>query len=626
ISLSGNPNYPCQILSFKGITLMFDCALNPLPILSFLPLPLVHSSHFSSLSGWSGLNGNSSSLENEIKFNDSCGFKFVDSSPEFSIPEIKGIEMSKIDVILISNYRSILALPYITQRTNFNGTIYATQPTIILGELFMEELNSSIAKNPKIKKATHWKNSTVLTQIFSPEFVESINLGELQTIYTMDEIHDTILKIKSVSFNEKINMFGILTAHAVSSGYCLGSCNWIIKTPHEKIVYISSSSTLVSHIRAIDSAALKNADIAILGSLSLSQTAKPNARMSEFCDHVERTLKIGGNVLIPCYSSGEIYNLFECLTAHLESCGLGGVPIFFISPIAERSLMYSNIMNGWISESKQNRIFTAEEPFFHSQHIKNGRIKFFDSISNLNFQKEIRLPMVVFVNHPSLRFGEVVHFIELWGSQPNNIMILTEPEFPFFETLAPFQPKSMKVVFCPIDTRMSFYQANAILNEIKPANIVLPYQYTMCNEFEMKNLAAKTQTYSEMMIENENSKLFSYRKNESIDLPLPFQKERLTIHSEIVKEIRQNPSYDKLKLTKVSGILEAKNNRFELAVITKQIENKIRNDSPTLTLPMPRYLIGDVDVNKLVEILNSKGFENIHLNRDRFDKFLIDIV
>lgn len=155
-------------------------------------------------------------------------------------------------------------------------------------------------------------------------------------------------------------MFGILTAHAVSSGYCLGSCNWIIKTPHEKIVYISSSSTLVSHIRAIDSAALKNADIAILGSLSLSQTAKPNARMSEFCDHVERTLKIGGNVLIPCYSSGEIYNLFECLTAHLESCGLGGVPIFFISPIAERSLMYSNIMNGWISESKQNRIFTAE--------------------------------------------------------------------------------------------------------------------------------------------------------------------------------------------------------------------------------------------------------------------------
>lgn len=93
-----------------------------------------------------------------------------------------------------------------------------------------------------------------------------------------------------------------------------------------------------------------------------------------------------------------------------------------------------------------------------------------------------------------------------------------------------------------------------------------------------------------------------------------------------MKEIRQNPSYDKLKLTKVSGILEAKNNRFELAVITKQIENKIRNDSPTLTLPMPRYLIGDVDVNKLVEILNSKGFENIHLNRDRFDKFLIDIV
>lgn len=31
----------------------------------------------------------------------------------------------------------------------------------------------------------------------------------------------------------------------------------------------------------------------------------------------------------------------------------------------------------------------------------------------------------MFCGHPSLRFGDVIHFIELWGSSPNNAVVFT---------------------------------------------------------------------------------------------------------------------------------------------------------------------------------------------------------
>lgn len=40
------------------------------------------------------------------------------------------IDLSEIDVILISNLHNMLALPYITEYTSFSGKILATEPTV----------------------------------------------------------------------------------------------------------------------------------------------------------------------------------------------------------------------------------------------------------------------------------------------------------------------------------------------------------------------------------------------------------------------------------------------------------------------------------------------------------------
>ena len=41
------------------------------------------------------------------------------------------------------------------------------------------------------------------------------------------------------------------------------------------------------------------------------------------------------------------------------------------------------------------------------------------------FSNTFKTPCVVFAGHPSLRFGDAVHFIEMWGSSSVNTIIFT---------------------------------------------------------------------------------------------------------------------------------------------------------------------------------------------------------
>lgn len=45
------------------------------------------------------------------------------------------------------------------------------------------------------------------------------------------------------------NIFGMLNIMAISAGFCIGSCNWIVDSDHERVTYIAGSSTLTTHPR-----------------------------------------------------------------------------------------------------------------------------------------------------------------------------------------------------------------------------------------------------------------------------------------------------------------------------------------------------------------------------------------
>lgn len=199
-------------------------------------------------------------------------------------------------------------------------------------------------------------------------------------------------------------------ATPVSSGYCLGSSNWVLSTAHEKICYVSGSSTLTTHPRPINQPALKHSDVLILAGLTQAPTVIPDTKLGELCMNVGEfqltseyynstfidihfpalTIRNNGSALIPCYPSGVVYDLFECLTQNLENVGLNNVPMFFISPVADYSLAYSNILAEWLSSAKQNKVYIPDEPFPHAFYLKNSKLKHYKHIFSEGFSKDFR--------------------------------------------------------------------------------------------------------------------------------------------------------------------------------------------------------------------------------------------
>jgi integrator complex subunit 9 len=74
----------------------------------------------------------------------------------------------------------------------------------------------------------------------------------------------------------------------------------------------------------------------------------------------------------------------------MEVHGLSTTPLFFLSPVADSSLAYANIMAEWLSTAKQSKVYIPEEPFIHGHLARSGRLKSFRSLHDENFSNDYR--------------------------------------------------------------------------------------------------------------------------------------------------------------------------------------------------------------------------------------------
>ena len=569
--LSDRPNKPCYVLAFKGVTLMLDCALDIAPALNFMPLPLVHSTRLSqlprpslNLAPKTNSNGDvttdgmsiSGDVAAELRESTIQGRVYVDSPPEFGLPDLSIVDMSNIDAILISNYTNLLSLPYVTEETGFRGMIFMTEPCLHFGRLFMEETIEYIerAASDSRRNKNLWKD--VSQSLLPPPLNEAVNPRSWKNIYTREKMEASLSKVTLVGFSEKKDVFGLLTVSPISSGYCIGSSNWVITSGYEKIAYVSGSSSLTTHPRPMDQSPLRNLDCMILTALTQAPTLSPDPMIGDFCKTVLETTRNGGNVLVPCYPAGVAYDLLECLASQMELHNQSGVPMFFVGPVADSSLAYSNIMAEWLTPAKQNRVYTPEEPFPHGSLAKTGRLKSFRNLYDETFNSEYRQPCILFCGHPSLRFGDVIHFIELWGNNPNNTIVFTEPSFSYLDALAPFQPLLMKTVSCPIDTSLNFNQAKKLIKDLKPKSVAIPQQYSV------PPITASQRP--ELVIDVPDVPRFTFGRFESITLPITPKFDRIDIDPELAGKLFPVEVKPGIAAASITGNLKIANNKYTL--------------------------------------------------------------
>ncbi|ESO02665.1 hypothetical protein HELRODRAFT_161956 [Helobdella robusta] len=255
-NLSTNPNFPCSLLNVNNVTVMLDCALDVSTLSLFAPLDVIPSQQCQS---------DSFSIKNVQKdFLDVFSVKYINTTPEFIIPNIELLDVSMIDVVLISNFNYILGLPYVTEHPDFRGVVYATEPTTQFGKLLMEEytkplekvnrprsLKSLFSKSSQISElaslrrtalATNNNNNgsssnntaTTITNNISNNNKEFPSLRRWRKMYSSSDVLSCLRKMEVIAYNEAKEIPGGLILQAFSSGFCIGSCNWTISSPYHK--------------------------------------------------------------------------------------------------------------------------------------------------------------------------------------------------------------------------------------------------------------------------------------------------------------------------------------------------------------------------------------------------------
>lgn len=552
----------------------------------------------------------------------------MDSDLELCVPELALIDLSHVDTILISSYHCMLALPFITEYSNFSGSIYATEPTIKIGKMIMEELVEYINRVPKRKRAAFWKSVDMRKLLPSP-LKEVAHLSSWRSCYSKQDIQSCISRIKPAAFSENLSLFGALKLTPLSSGYCLGSCNWVIKSEFEKISYISGSSLLTTHSLPISQEPLKNSDVVIFTGITQTPTHNPDSMLGEFCSTLAVTIKNGGNVLVPCYPSGVLYDLFECLAGYMDKMGLGQTPFFFISPVAEMSLDYSQILSEWLCDSKMSKTYLAEPPFPHADLVRENWLKHFPSIHG-EFTNQFRTPCVVFAGHPSLRMGDAVHFMEIWGKNSNNTVIFIEPDFPYLDALAPYQPLPMKAVYCPIDTALTYQQANKIIRELEPRQLIVPEKYL--------SPPLAMPSYTDLVIEAEPPPI-PFKRGQVLELAVKRKTERIEVAQDLAEELTPSEVKPGQVFATIMGELTVRDNKYKLERFSRDsklpfnmnsrvgAKRPLEKDEEQETLEGPilkKHLYDNFSVEDFVQKLAKHGITDIKVE-DSFSGCIVHL-
>ena len=351
------------------------------------------------------------------------------------------------------------------------------------------------------------------------------------------------------------SIFNFACVTAISSGFVIGGSNWIIQTKTEKIVFLSEMiEEATRHPQPIDKVSLSGADAVIVSKMSCQIKVKSREEtVAEICKHISSTVAQGGNVVLPSFSFGNIYELIDEVRQSLVKQGLPHIPISFFSPVANFSLQYSNILSEWLQEWRRERAYLPEEPFVHTMLAEKSSLILSASSAEC---KRWREPCVVFAGHPSLRLGDVQELLRLWGGSQKHLLLFTEPMFRDADKLlAPFHLR-MRALCVPFDPPFDCFQVSSLLESFTPKHVLFP--------------SCLFDTFSMHMEElKENSilpKCIPIRCNESLSLPILKRRfEEGVISAQLASSLLP-AQYSSVRFSEFSAILSVRDNQFTLSL------------------------------------------------------------
>ncbi|GMF30649.1 unnamed protein product [Phytophthora fragariaefolia] len=358
----------------------------------------------------------------------------------FQLPALSSVDMAALDVVLLSNHLSLLALPLLTEVLGFKGQIYATQLTLDFGRVFLEELAA----------LTQGEDSAV----FAFEGVADGMDSELP-MYSMKEIEKCCKKVRCVEYSEVVPLAYGAQITALSSGYSLGASNWLVEGPNDRLAYVAAASGDYNrHPKELDLMPLVECETLLL--TDLKPDRDPHSNTERMVEHVlsgvTRVLERGGVCIVPTSPCGVVFDLVEAVYA---AClhNKQNAPMYFISDHASRVMELTQLGAEWLCEKKIEKLYAGEDVFLHESLLKTN---LFHAVANV-----------------SAATAATFQTKQTW------FILLTDPSIDAMEAFAPFQDLNIEKIACPIDPRLSCGDANQFIARCCPHNLIVPNEYAI---------------------------------------------------------------------------------------------------------------------------------------------------
>ncbi|RLN69320.1 hypothetical protein BBJ29_000225 [Phytophthora kernoviae] len=383
----------------------------------------------------------------------------------FQLPALQSVDVEALDVVLLSNHLTLLALPLLTQVLGFKGQIYATQLTIDFGRVFLKELAAL--------------NQGEDSAVFALDGATDGMDAELP-MFSLKEIEKCCQKIRSVEYSEVVQLAYGVQVTALSSGFSLGASIWLVEGQNDRLAYVAAASGDYNrHPKELDLLPLVDCETLLLTDLKPDRDPHANTeRMVErVLSDVSRVLDRGGVCIVPTTPCGVLFDLVEAVYA---AClhNKQNVPMYFISDHASSIMELTQLGAEWLCEKKIEKLYAGEDAFLHESLQKSNLFHAVTEVSAAT-AATFQNGSILFVGHPSLKFGHAPELIRMLGNESHNAVLLIDPLVESTEAFAPFQDLSIEKIACPIDPRLSCGDANQFIARCCPQNLIIPHEYTV---------------------------------------------------------------------------------------------------------------------------------------------------
>lgn len=314
-----------------------------------------------------------------------------------SLPFYDEFDLSKIDVLLISHFHvdHAASLPYVMQKTNFQGRVFMTHPT---------------------KAIYRW----LLRDFVRVTSIGVSSGGKDDNLYTDEDLAESFDRIETIDFHSTVDVNGIKFT-AFHAGHVLGAAMFQIEIAGVRILFTGDySRELDRHLNSAEVPPLSS-DVLIVESTFGTATHEPRVnRERKLTQLIHSTVTRGGRVLLPVFALGRAQEIMlildEYWSQHSEELGGGQVPIYYASNLAKKCMSvfqtYVNMMNDDIRRKFRD---SQTNPFI------------FKNISYLRNMDDFQDfgPSVMLASPGMLQSGLSRDVLEKWCPEDKNLVLIT---------------------------------------------------------------------------------------------------------------------------------------------------------------------------------------------------------